>query len=371
MMTYQQWYYTNVPLYGSLLERVKQLLETLLSDKKIPHIPIQVRVKELDSLMKKIARKGYSSPEQVTDLAGIRIIGFKLSDADNIKQIIEANFEIAESGKEDKLEKLNEDRVGYLSIHYIASISNTRLDWPEYAKFKGLKVEIQVRTILQHAWAEIEHDKNYKYAEDLPTALKREFYLLAGLLEYADKGFQRLSDAIDEYSNEISLKTKEGDLNTKVNSFTVKTYLSDKYPDATSDAEFVEKAVIEELKSKGISSLSKLDALISRRAANYVKLSEKMNQPFSRIAVADIYNSRDKSILRPKFLRAVFDISNRDNKQCVNAIEALKYTGLGGYLEGIIPYVVADLEADGLIEYCQTKEEVQLTKKGKDEVKKI
>jgi hypothetical protein len=92
--------------------------------------------------------------------------------------------------------------------------------------------------------------------------------------------------------------------------------------------------------------------------------------PIPRIAIADVYNSRDKEILRPKFLKAIFEISYGDMKKCVVRVEALQLTGLGGYLKGIISYVVADLEQDGLVEYCENKVEIRITQRGIDEVKR-
>jgi hypothetical protein len=58
-----------------------------------------------------------------------------------------------------------------------------------------LVAEIQVRTILQHAWAEIEHDTRYKAVDVAPTAIARRFVALAGLLEIADREFQALQDS--------------------------------------------------------------------------------------------------------------------------------------------------------------------------------
>lgn len=82
-------------------------------------------------------------------------------------------FEVNAAGKENKLEKLGEDKVGYLSKHYIISMSEIRTDFPDYKKYKGLRFEIQVRTTLQHASAEIEHERNYKFAGELTTDIKR------------------------------------------------------------------------------------------------------------------------------------------------------------------------------------------------------
>jgi hypothetical protein len=111
--------------------------------------------------------------------------------------------------------------------------------------------------------------------------------------------------------------------------------------------------------------------MVSKAREKYTRLAEMTDIPFSRIAIADVYNSRDKEILRPKFLRAIFDISHGDSKRCIVGVEALRHTGLGGYLEGIVPYVVADLEQDGLVEYCENKDEIHITQSGIDEVQKI
>lgn len=75
--------------------------------------------------------------------------------------------------------------------------------------------------------------------------------------------------------------------------------------------------------------------------------------------------------MRPKYLKALSDLSHRYNMKCVNETEVLKNTGLGGYLEGIIPYVVADLEQQGLIEYCENRGQIRLTHKGSDEVNRL
>ena len=69
--------------------------------------------------------------------------------------------------------------------------------------------------------------------------------------------------------------------------------------------------------------------------------------------------------MRPKFLSAIYEISSGNTDVKVKGIDALKRTGLGGYLEGIIPYVVSDLEADGLIERDEKADEIRLTKKGR------
>ena len=65
----------------------------------------------------------------------------------------------------------------------------------EYTRYQGAVVEIQVRTILQHAWAELEHDIQYTSSTAIPKEIRRRFMALAGVLEVADREFQAIQDA--------------------------------------------------------------------------------------------------------------------------------------------------------------------------------
>jgi putative GTP pyrophosphokinase len=63
---------------------------------------------------------------------------------------------------------------------------------PGWAKYKGLKAEFQVRTILQHAWDAISHKLDYKPESPMPRQNRRRLARLAGLLELADDEFSNL-----------------------------------------------------------------------------------------------------------------------------------------------------------------------------------
>lgn len=85
------------------------------------------------------------------------------------------------------------DRFGYCSVHYVVEMSQKRLNLYEHQAYEGLKCEIQIRSVLQHAWAEIEHDLGYKSEIAIPKRIRRNFSRLAGLLEIADKEISRNS----------------------------------------------------------------------------------------------------------------------------------------------------------------------------------
>lgn len=69
-----------------------------------------------------------------------------------------------------------------------------------------------MRTILQHAWAEIEHDIQYKSVETIPSLIRRRFMSLAGLLEIADREFQAIQNEDEQLRQEARISVVEGQL---------------------------------------------------------------------------------------------------------------------------------------------------------------
>jgi len=189
------WYNNKRPLYLQLASTVNEIIKKLLDSKSIDYHYVDFRGKEIESFEKKIRSGVNYSPKEMQDLAGIRVICYVKSDVDKVCEIIEQNFEIDKNRSQDKSKILGENKMGYLSIHYIAKLSKARTDLDENKQFKDLYFEIQVRTIVQHAWAEIEHDDVYKSSKISPNEnIRRQFNLVSSVLEIADNEFQRLHE---------------------------------------------------------------------------------------------------------------------------------------------------------------------------------
>lgn len=222
-----EYYKKNREHYRKMGKRLEKFLKTIFEKEKIPFHSISSRAKSRDSFLKKLKRKEYDSVDLFTDLCGLRVITFLESETKIVEQFLRNNFLIDEINSVDKSDTLGEDKVGYKSIHLVASIPNEILMLPEFERFKGLKFEIQVRTILQHAWAEVEHDKNYKFSGQLPPDIKRRFKLLAGFLEIADREFESISKEIIKYENEIATEIASDNLkNIEINSTSLRKYLN-------------------------------------------------------------------------------------------------------------------------------------------------
>jgi len=219
-------------VYNRLGKNFVDALKMFLNDKGIPYLEIYHRVKRFDSFYEKIERKGYSDPfTEIEDFCGIRIICYYASDLEKINQIINDEFKILE--QQDKSELLGLKEFAYRSNHYIVSVKDSWLSAPNYRKLDGLKSEIQVRTILMHAWAEIEHKLNYKSDAQVPNKFQRKLFRLSAKFEEADEQFEELKLGIEEYKKSIKEKiisSKQFSLNQDFNIESYKAFIHYHFP---------------------------------------------------------------------------------------------------------------------------------------------
>lgn len=200
-------YQKQRPLFRSFAQMLADLLKQILKANDITVNAIPCREKDPDSLLKKVSKEGneqkYTKLSDITDLAGVRIITYFSDDVDKIAAIIEDEFVVDSEKSIDKRKTLDPDRFGYISLHYIIKLKPNRAMLPEYSAFTDLYAEIQVRSILQHAWAEIEHDLGYKSRREIPRDIRRSFSRLAGLLELTDIEFLRIRDELLDYQTNV------------------------------------------------------------------------------------------------------------------------------------------------------------------------
>lgn len=132
---------------------------------------VRARAKDVPSLRKKLAKENRADSltieDQIKDLAGCRAIFYTNGDVEKLigSRLIHDNFEVHETKIHTPDRDLGAATRMYTANHFIVSLRADRLGLAEYARFAGLRCEIQVVTILNHAWAELEHDIIYKAPE--------------------------------------------------------------------------------------------------------------------------------------------------------------------------------------------------------------
>ncbi|GAS80376.1 GTP pyrophosphokinase [Paenibacillus amylolyticus] len=265
------WYGTKRDLFKRLSMKVELILKDILELEHIPYLNVVSRAKDLESYTQKAQKEKYDDPiQQIKDMAGIRVIAYVESDVEKISKKIEEEFQIDWKESVNKSSTMDLDRFGYRSNHYIAKLSELRCELPEFRAYKDLWFEIQIRTILQHAWAEIEHDRNYKMKGiNLPNEkdIKRRFYLLAGALESADREFNSIVDDVNQYAKKVSQDTQKGNINIQINTISLEEFLLIKFSKEIKEGMINPNfgnvdVVISEINDYGIKTLRELDDLI-------------------------------------------------------------------------------------------------------------
>ena len=211
--------------FVKLGDEVHAILTNITKELGLTVLAVEHRVKEERSLAGKLERKGdmYNTLDDITDILGCRVICFLSDEIDKIGKKVEENFVVDWENSSDKRALIKEDVFGYLSLHYICSLPFNQ-KWPN--EICGKKFEIQIRTILQHAWSAIHHDIGYKSDFGVPREINRQFARLAGLLELADDEFVRARDNMYAYTEDIRKRiiTDDAD-NVIINMISLKEYV--------------------------------------------------------------------------------------------------------------------------------------------------
>lgn len=197
------------PVLLEIMENIENKLKATLKLASNP--TYKSRVKSFNSYYKKVLRLKSDEAEksnfvELTDMMGIRVICAFLEDLPEVENQIKENFDVREV--EYKGADQNFREFGYESIHILVGIPDgcypekNSLPLPE-----SLVCEIQVRTILQDAWAEVEHELIYK-SEFTPfdMPLRRKLASINASLTLADIIFQEIRDYQKKLQKEVEAR---------------------------------------------------------------------------------------------------------------------------------------------------------------------
>jgi len=155
--------------YAALATTISTILTAAIeSDGGYRLQQVKERAKQPGSLLKKLEQRGIASTarleDDIKDLAGCRTVFYTNSDVTRFinSGIIHENFEVLETKLHQPGRKVEDAAELYISNHYLVTLKHERINLPEYSRFAGMRCEIQIQTILNHAWAEMAHDTIYK-----------------------------------------------------------------------------------------------------------------------------------------------------------------------------------------------------------------
>ncbi len=176
----------------------------------MPYCIVESRPKTIASFAEKVVRKQWKFQNipgyDITDRCGARVVTQTAQEKAMLCEYIVKNLLLDPENSLDLKSQLGEREFGYLAVHYVVQIPDGIKELegvpvpPRVLKgSKGFKAEIQVKTLLEHAWANPLHDRLYKVQITPPHELKREAAGLAATLEHADERLMTVAGDIDSY----------------------------------------------------------------------------------------------------------------------------------------------------------------------------
>lgn len=179
------------------------LVRGLLDEAGINYLSVTGRTKTLESYRGKAERIADGRPVhpdpgvEITDGIGVRVITYVQGDVTAVAKLLTQELAVLED-RDLGVETARAGRWGYASRHLLVGLDTSRTLPAAHEPLRRLSASVQVRTVLQHAWAEFEHDIRYKgiVPEEHASDLDRRFTLAAGLLELADREFSAIRDRL-------------------------------------------------------------------------------------------------------------------------------------------------------------------------------
>ncbi|PWJ24262.1 putative RNase H-like nuclease [Branchiibius hedensis] len=209
-------YEADFPAIRAAAAEATEVVTGILDDAGLNYLSVTGRAKSVASFAEKAARTAdgvplYDDPlGQIHDTIGLRVITYVPSDVAAVAELL-AEDAVVLDDRDMGRETASQGRFGYASRHLSIRLSpEDQLDHPAVGQ---REIQVQIRTVLQHAWAEFEHDIRYKgtVPEEFRADFDRRFTLAAGLIELADQEFATIRERLQEQLGvaEIAQKANE------------------------------------------------------------------------------------------------------------------------------------------------------------------
>jgi putative GTP pyrophosphokinase len=214
--------------YIDFLNEFKRVVEKLLVKNKIQTaFGIYGRHKLLESINEKITSERFNLKKSITelnDLVGIRIVLLYPEFKDKAVELLNSEFKSLNNSNKNNQ---SPNKFGYSSVHLTLQIKDEWGKVPDWETHTSKKIEVQIRTLSEHIWAETSHSLFYKREENIPKIINRDLYKLSALLEVVDDNLQDLKNKVEGHFKYVRTAPYSDILNLDLNSETFRRVMTE------------------------------------------------------------------------------------------------------------------------------------------------
>ncbi|TFV91948.1 hypothetical protein E4P40_04275 [Blastococcus sp. CT_GayMR20] len=291
-VTPEEFYDATASAFDRLRQEGEFTLKHFLTQRKIKVHSVVSRLKTRESYLGKVKRQETmqgEEPKESFDLAGVRVVCLFLSDLERVGQLLRDEFDVI--SEDNKILGAAEDVFGYMSVHYVIRFSKS-MSGPRYDGLHDLDFEVQVRTILMDAWANVSHYLDYKGEASIPSELRRDFYALSGLFYVADRQFETFSRESGRSAKRASSAIAEGGRDLEVNLNTVEALVRLLFSDRRRAPRNTFGVLAEELADAGYRSMAAVERDIKKGTPSALDIDEANRDSSGRPYLTDLGMAR-------------------------------------------------------------------------------
>lgn len=316
MTSLKDYYENNRSLLNQTLDSSVTLIKRLLDVNNIAYLSVNGRVKSLESFIEKSNRKKYKDAiKSTTDLVGLRIILYFEHQFEIVDKIIKDNFVIDLENSSSKDKELGYDKIGYRSLHLICSFDEKRKVLREYSEISNFKFEVQIRTVLQHAWAELAHDRAYKFSGGLPPKIQREVNLYAGMLEIADAAFSRIAIETENYKTNLEGRDINEEPISVLSLLGFMDAISAKLKVNIKDTPPLDGKIVQEIKDFGIEKIGDLENLFTDEFCENMRIYQPEHTYWGLLRDSMLWNDAERYF--SKSWNRAWSVIDRDGVEAI------------------------------------------------------
>lgn len=239
---FREFYISEGSSINAAEKAFRNLVGLLLKEQEFPEPKVLSRVKDRNECIRKFDGKyrnvlemsgeKYRIRDHISDLVGVRVVCIYESDIEKVSAILRKEFELIDETDKSKELESTISSFGYKGLHLDLKLNTKRRKLPEYEKYIDFQFEVQIRSIVQDAWSEVDH--KLKYKKQTPNHLSRRIAGLAALFEIADREFETIRDLSTKLEEEAKDTTTEIDeKSTQLDLFGFLRVASEYFPEAT------------------------------------------------------------------------------------------------------------------------------------------
>ena len=190
-------YVESLKLYEEFAARIRNLIQDLVELEGVEFYAIEGWAEEPAELLRMLSTLDEKDLSGV-DLVRVRVLLRFPEDVLKVEELVKSEFQVDTERSVPSSQLEDPFRFGYPAVVYILALSDSRSRLREWAKYKTLCFRLELRTLLQEAWATIFPRVNQTVGTLSEKKLTRELVLLSSLLEKADEGFLNLRKAVKD-----------------------------------------------------------------------------------------------------------------------------------------------------------------------------